>query len=202
MAKARFDIPTQLPAGLTRPIQAGVDVTDRVVAIVREALTDMQKRAVAVQKDVSKTVSEIDYQPQALRQQATRAVTARIDALGKEAQGLPVRFQKLVELPVATAETTYDEFVKRGESLVELIRRQPSTTATTESAKTTKAKAKTTGTQAAKTAKTAKKSARSTTKKAAKSPARSSAKATATSAKQTASDAAQATTDAAPKVGD
>jgi hypothetical protein len=202
MAKARFDIPTQLPSTLTRPIQAGVGVTDRVVAVVREALTDMQKRAAAVQKDVQKTVSGLDYQPQALREQATRAMTARIDALGKEAQGLPVRLQKLVDIQVATAETTYDELVKRGETLVGRIRRQPSTAATTKSAKTTTAKAKTTRTQATKTAKTAKKSATSTTKKAAKSPARSSAKATATAAKKTASDAAQATTDAAQKLGD
>jgi hypothetical protein len=49
MAKAKFDIPTQLPSTLTRPIQAGVGVTDRVVAVVREALTDMQKRAAAAQ---------------------------------------------------------------------------------------------------------------------------------------------------------
>jgi membrane protein involved in colicin uptake len=129
-------------------------------------------------------------------------MTARIDALGKEAQGLPVRLQKLVDVQVATAESTYDELVKRGETLVDRIRRQPSTTAATESAKTTKAKAKTTRTQATKAAKTAKKSATSTSKKAAKSPARSSAKATATAAKKTASDAAQATTDAAQKIGD
>jgi len=220
MAKARFDIPAQLPASVARPIHAGIGVTDRMVAVVRVVLADVQKRAAEVQKDVQKTVSGIDYQPQALRQQATQAVTARVDALGKdaragrravekrvagvqaEAKDLPVRLQKLVDGQVASAGSTFDGLVKRGETLVVRIRRQPSTTATTTSAKTTKAKAKTTRTQAAKTAKTAKKSTTRTTKKAAKSPARSSAKATATAAKKTASNAAQATTDAAQKLGD
>lgn len=220
MAKARFDIPAQLPASVARPIHAGIGVTDRMVAVLRVVLADMQKRAAEVQKDVQKTVSGIDYQPQALRQQATQAVTARVDALGKdaragrrvvekrladvqaEAKGLPVRLQKLVDDQVATAGSTFDGLAKRGETLVVRIRRQPSTTATTESAKTTTAKAKTTRTQATKTATTAKKSATRTTKKAAKSPARSGAKATATAAKKTASNAAQATTDAAQKLGD
>jgi hypothetical protein len=220
MARTRLDIPTKLPAGVTRPIYAGVGVTDRVVAVVREAVADVQKRAVAVQKDVQKTVSGFDYQPHALREQAGQAVTAGVGALGKDAQarrraveqrvsglqteakGIPTKLQKLVDDQVATAGVTFDELVKRGETLVGRIRRQPSTTATTASAKTTTAKAKTTRTQSADIAKTAEKSASRTTKKAAKSPARSSAKATATAAKETASNAAQATTDAAQKVGD
>jgi hypothetical protein len=235
VAKARFDIPTQLPAGVTRPIYAGVGVTDRVVEVVREAVADVQKRALAVQKDVQKTVSGFDYQPQALREQASQVVTAGVDALGKDAQarrraaeqrvaglqteakGIPTRLQELVDDQVATAAVTYDELVKRGETLVGRIRRQPSTSATTASAKTTKAKAKTTRTQATKTAKTAQKStARATrktaktaqkstartTRKAAKSPARSSAKASTTSARKTANTAARATAEAAQKVGD
>ena len=219
MAKARFDIPTQLPVAVTRPVYAGVGVTDRVVEALRDAIADAQKRALAVQQDVQKTVSSLDRQPQALRQQATQAVTARVDALGKdaragrrvvekrladvqaEAKGLPVRLQKLVDDQVATAGSTFDGLAKRGETLVVRIRRQPSTTATTESAKTTTAKAKTTRTQATKTATTAKKSATRTTKKAAKSPARSSAKATATAAKKTATNAVDAASDAASKVG-
>jgi heparin binding hemagglutinin HbhA len=176
MAKARFDIPTQIPTAVTRPLYAGVGVTDRVVEAVRETVADVQKRAVAVQQDVTKTVAGLDYQPQALRRQATQV-----------------------------AGDTLQQLVERGESLVGRIRRQSATTATVESAKTTTAKAKTTRTQATKTATAAKKSARTTasrtTKKAAKSPARSSAKATATSAKKTASSAARATKDAGAKVG-
>jgi len=150
MAKAKLDIPTQLNAGVVRPLYAGVGVTDRVVEVVREALTDVQKRALAVQKDVQKTVSGLDYEPRALRQQATQAVTARVDALGKDARArrraveqrvagfqvdardLPVRLQKLVDDQVATAGVTFDELVRRGETLVDRIRRQPSSRATAE----------------------------------------------------------------------
>ena len=220
MAKARFDIPAQLPTGVTRPLYAGIGVTDRVVEVVREAVADVQKRAEAVQKDVAKTVSGLEHRPQALRDQAAQVVTSRVDSFGKDAQArrraveqrvaalqadakdLPVRLQKLVDDQVATAGVAFDEMVKRGETLVGRVRRQPSTTAASSSAKTTTAKAKTTRTQAAKTATTAKKSAARTTKKAATSPARSSAKATATSARKTARSAARAAGDAAAKVGD
>jgi len=220
MAKARFDIPSQLPAGVTRSIYAGVGVTDRVAEVVRDAVADVQKRAVAVQNDVQKTVSGLEYRPQALREQATQVVTSRLDALGKDAQSgrrileqrvaglqaeakdLPTRLQKLVDDQVATAGLTYDELVKRGEVLIGRIRRQPSTTAATSSAKTTTAKAKTTRTQATKTARTAQKSTTRTAKKVAKSPARSSAKATVTSARTTADNATRAAAEAAQKVGD
>ena len=196
--RAKLDIPTQLPERMTRPLYAGVGATDRVVEIVRTAAADLQARAVAIQKQVS----DLEYQPQALRRQATEAMTARVDVLQSEAKDLPVRLQKLVDDQVATAGVTFDDLVKRGETLVGRIRRQPSTAATTSSAKTTTAKAKTTRTQASKTASTAKKSASRTTKKAAKSPARSSAKATSTAARKTAANATQAAADAAKKVGD
>jgi len=217
MAKARFDIPTQLPEAVARPVYAGVGATDRAIEAVRSAVADVQKRALAVQQDVSKTVSDLDYQPQALREQATRALTERVDTIGKDAQArrkaveqrlaelqteareLPVRLQKLVDEQVAGAVETYDELVRRGETLVGRIRRQPATQEATAAAATTAAKAKTTRTQATKTAQ---KSASTAKRTARKSPASSSAKATATSAKKTAGSAAAATTDAASKVGD
>jgi len=217
MAKARFDIPTQLPEAVARPVYAGVGATDRAIEAVRSAVADVQKRALAVQQDVSKTVSDLDYQPQALREQATRALTERVDTIGKDAQArrkavehrlaelqteareLPVRLQKLVDEQVAGAVETYDELVRRGETLVGRIRRQPATQEANAAAATTAAKAKTTRTQATKTAQ---KSASTAKKTARKSPASSSAKATATSAKKTAGSAAAATTDAASKVGD
>jgi heparin binding hemagglutinin HbhA len=221
MAQAKFDIPSHVPVVVARPIYAGVGATDRVVEIVREvvrgALADVQKRALAAQEDVQKTVAGIDYQPQALREQATRAVSARVGSFGKdalagrravenrvagfqtEAKNLPVRLQKVVDDQVTTAGDTYEDFVRRGETLVGRIRHQQSTREAGASAKTTKAKAKTTRTQATKTAK---KSASTAKKTARTSPAKSSAKATATSAEETATSAAQTTTDAASNVGD
>jgi heparin binding hemagglutinin HbhA len=217
MAKAPFDISTQLPDALTRSLYAGVGVTDRVVEIVREAVADVQKRVHAAQQDIQKTVGALDYQPHALREQATRAVSASVDTLGKdaearrralehslgglqsEAKNVPVRLQQLVEGQVATAGDTYDELVRRGETVVGRIRRQPPTQETTASARTTVAKARTTRTQGTSAAKD---SASTVKKTARKSPASSSAKATGTSAKKTATGAAKATTDAAAKLGD
>ncbi|WP_151084293.1 hypothetical protein [Nocardioides cynanchi] len=203
MAKTKFDITNQIPEAATRPLYAGVGVTDRVVEAVRDYVADMQKRVTVVQKSVA------DFQVESLTKnlgkdaQARRTqIEKRVAELQAEALALPTRLQKLVDEQVATAGDTYAELVKRGETLVGRIRRQQSTQATVSSAKTTSAKAKTTKTQAAKTAATAKKSASRTTAKAKKSPARSSAKATRTSATTTASNAAKAVGDAAAKVGD
>ena len=57
MAKAKFDIKTEA----TRPIYAYVGVTDRAVEAVRESVSDVQNR-----------VSDIDFEPKALRTQADR----------------------------------------------------------------------------------------------------------------------------------
>jgi heparin binding hemagglutinin HbhA len=196
--RAKLDLPSQLPQRVIRPLYAGVGATDRVVEVVRTAAADFQARAIALQKQVS----ELDYEPQALRRQATAAVADRVDGLQSDAKDLPVRLQKLVDDGVTTAGVAFDGLVKRGETLVGRIRRQPSTAATASSAQTTVAKARTTRTQASKTAASAKTSASRTTKKAAKSPARSSAKATSTTARATAANATQAAADAAKKVGD
>lgn len=222
MAKAKFDIKTEA----TRPIYAGVGVTDLAVARVREYVADVQERFAGVQT----LVRDLDFEPKALRDQAVTVMSAQVDALSREAKtrraaiearvadlqedaiALPARLQTVVNENVATAVGTYDDLVKRGETLVARIRRQQSTKATASAAKTTSAKAKTTQTQATKatksTAKTttsnAKSTARKTTAAAKKSSTapRSSAKATTTSAKKTASNAARATSDAASKVGD
>ena len=120
MVKAKFDIPNQLPTSVARPLYAGVGATDRVVEVVREAVADVQERARAFQK----TVTGLDYQPQALREQATHAVTAGVDVIGKDAQARRHALEQRVADQVATAESTYDDLVKLGETLVGRIRRQ------------------------------------------------------------------------------
>jgi len=205
MAKAKFEIPTQIPAAATRPIYAGVGMTDLVVEAVRDYVADLQKRLDEVQKNVA----GLEVKPEVLRTRANKAVSERFESLNKdtqarrkvvekrvaelqtEVQALPTRLQKLVDAQVATAGDTYTDLVKRGESLVVRIRRQESTQDAEVAAKTTVTKARTTTTQAKKT-----------TAKARKSPAKSSAKATATAAKKTASTTAKAVTDAAEKIGD
>lgn len=179
MARAKFDIRTEA----SRPIYAGVGVTDLAVGLVRDCVADVQKRLAGVQKDVQTRVSSVELQPKALRDQAVTAVSAR----------------------VATATETYADLAERGETLVERIRKQPSTTAAVSSARTTSAKAKTTRTQATQATKaTATRTATkaSTTAKKSSGAPRSSAKATTTAAKRSASNAASAATDGAAKVGD
>jgi heparin binding hemagglutinin HbhA len=209
MAKAKFDIPTQIPPVAARPLYAGVGVTDLVVETVRDYVADVQKRL----DDVQKSVSGLETKPEVLRDRASKAVADTIDTLNKDAQArrrmieqrvselqsevqtFPTRLQKLVDAQVATAGDTYADLVKRGESLVGRIRRQQSTQDAEAAAKTTVTKAKTTRTQATK-------SVKKTTTKARRSPAKSSAKATGTAAKKTASSATQAVVDAAEKIGD
>jgi heparin binding hemagglutinin HbhA len=214
---AKLDLPAQLPEGVARPLYAGVGVTDRIVEAMREYFSVLQTRAIAVQKDVQKTAAEIDYSPQALREQATKVVTTRVENLNSDAQAgrkafekrvavfqadakaLPTRLQQLFDGQVGTAGDTYDEMVKRGETLVGRILGQQTTQAAAASAKTTVAKAKTTKTQATKTAK---KSASSAKKTAKKSAAPSSAKATATAAENTVTEGAKAASEGAEKIGD
>ena len=225
MANAKFDIRTEA----TRPLYAGVGVTDLAVERVREFVADMQKRFEGVQKDVQTRINGFDFEPKALRKQATTAVNERVDALSKEAKArraaiearvnelqadakeLPTRVQHVLDENVTTVTDAYADLAKRGEVLVGRIRRQPSTKATVSSAKTTSANGKTTRIQATKatptTATTAKKTSYKTSKKKSRSRGefdgrKSSAKATATAGKHAAENAVQATTEAAKKVGD
>lgn len=215
MAKTKFESKFPLGATATRPLYAYVGATDLAVEIVRDYVAEFQKLVAGVQKDVA----DLDYQPQALRDQATKVVSARVDALSKdakarrsaieqrvtelqaEAKAIPAKVQKLVDENVETAGDTYTDLIKRGESLVGRIRRQQSTQDTVATAKTTVAKAKTTKTQATKTA-AAKKTAAKRAGTAKKRATRSSAKATVTSARKTAANATKAATQAAEKVGD
>ncbi|MDN4162479.1 hypothetical protein [Nocardioides abyssi] len=232
MAKTTFDIKTldikaladfEIPAAAKRPLYAGVGATDLVVGYVRDYAADVQKRFVATQETVQKTVADLDLEPKALRDQALVAVNARVEALSKdakarraavearvaelqgEARALPTRLQKTVDDNVVIVSDTYADLAKRGEQLLARIRRQEETQATAAAAKTTVSKAKTTQTQSAKatrtTARKTTNTAKRTVKKTTAAP-KSSAKGTATAAKKTATSASKATTAAAKKVGD
>lgn len=193
MAKAKFDLKTEA----TRTLHAGVGVTDLAVEIVRDAVTGVQKR-------ITQTVTGFDYQPQALRAQATKVAAARREAFEKRVIELQQDAKSAYAANLSTATETYGDLVKRGQSLVGRIRNQESTKETVKSAKTTTAKAKTTATQTRKVAtatKSTAKRATSATKKRATT-ARSSAKATVTAATKTAVNATSAAVDAAVKVGD
>ena len=200
MATAKIDLKNlELPSAARTPLYAGVGATDLAVERVREIVADVQKRLVGAQKDVQTRVADAQKNvrdPKGLRDQLAKdapdrraAVEARVAELRKDARE-----------QVGTVTGTYVDLAKRGEDLVNRVRKQEATKATKSSAKTTTAKAKTTQTQGTKSAKKTTKKATSTAKKSS-GPARSSAKATTTSAKKTASNATKATQDAASKVG-
>ena len=169
MAKAKIDIRTEA----TRPLYAGVGVTDLAVELVREYVADVQKRFAGVQKDVQARFSDLELEPKALREQAVTVVSSRVDALSKDAkarraavEARVAELQSALNENVSTVGDTYADLAKRGEGLVGRIRRQESTKATVSSAKSTTAKAKTTKTQAGKATKTTKTAAKKTAKKA------------------------------------
>ena len=177
----------------TKPLYAGVGVTDLAVERVRDYVTVAQKR-----------VTGVDLEPKALRAQARARRTAiekRVSELQSDAKTLPTKVQAFVDENLSTVGDAYGDLINRGESLVTRIRKQESTKATVSSAKTTSAKAKTTKTQAAKATKSTAKKATTTAKKKSAAP-KSSAKATTTSATKTATSATQAVVDATQKVGD
>jgi hypothetical protein len=219
-SRATFDLRN------ARPFYAYVGATDLAVETLRDYLADVQKTVTGVQKDVSKTVADLDAK--ALREQAVTVVTARVESLQKDAkarrvevekrlaelrkdaEGLPARVQKNVDANVAVLADAYGDLVKRGQSLVGRIRRQAATQEAVKDARTTVSKAKATRTSATKAAQatpvreTAKKATKkaATTAKKRTATTRSNAKATVTAAKKTAQATAKAVTDAAEKVGD
>jgi hypothetical protein len=177
MAKAKFDIKTEAQRGL----HAYVGAADLAIETVKEYVSEAQKLIEGVQKDAQKRLAEVqksvkgfEFQPKAVRSQATTVVSARVDELSKEAKARRTAIEKRVVELQDDATETYGDLVKRGETVVKNFRRKPATKQTVSNAKTTVAKAKTTQTQAK------------------KSPAKKSAKATGTAAKKTTKSAAKA----------
>ena len=200
MATAKFDILSNpIATEAIKPVFASVGATDLAVEKVRDAVADVRKlvldvqkdlveRVAGVQKDINTVVADVR---KADAKKVRAAIEARVAELQGEAKTYPAKVQSLVDDNVANASETYADLVKRGETLVGRIRTQESTQETVKSA------AKTTAAAKKSAATTAKKKA---TKKAATTNA--SAKATATAAKKTAATAAKAVVDAAEKVGD
>ena len=149
MAKAKIDITAVDLKVATKPLYAGVGVTDLAVEAVRDYVADVQKKVTGYQKDVQarvadvqKNVRDFDFEPKALRNQAVTVVSSRVDALAadakarraaiearvadlqSDAKAYPAKVQSTVETNVSTATETYGELVKRGEALVTRIRKQ------------------------------------------------------------------------------
>jgi len=141
MAKAKFDIKSEAARGL----HAGVGAADLAIETVKEYVVEAQKRFEGYQKDAQKALgsaqkSARDFDPKALRSQATTVVTARVDELSKDAKArraaiekrvaeLQDDAQKFVVGNVETASGTYADLAKRGEKVVKRIRKETSAVA-------------------------------------------------------------------------
>ena len=143
MTKVKFDIKTEAQRGL----HAGVGAADLAFETVKEYVAEAQKRIEAAQKDAQKaltsaqkSVTGFEFQPKALRSQATTVVSARVDELSKDAKArraaiekrvaeLQNDAQKFVVGNVETASGTYADLAKRGEKVVKRIRKETSAVA-------------------------------------------------------------------------
>jgi len=177
MANAKFDIKSEA----TRGLYAGAGVVDLAVEAVKEYVAEVQR-----------TFAEFELEDLSKEAKARRdQIEKRVVELQDEAQKLPTLVQTLVNENVETATESYDDLVKRGETVVRRFRNQPAAKQTVANAKTTIAKAKTTRTQGTKAAKSANVSVtKPSSNKTAT--AKSSAKATGTAAKKTVRSAAKA----------
>jgi hypothetical protein len=147
MAKAKFDIAAfDFKGGAQKGLHAGVGAADLAIETVKEYVSETQKRAQkrfeAAQKDAQKaltsaqeSVKGFEFQPKALRSQATTVVSSRVDELSKDAKArrtaiekrvvdLQTEAQKFVAENVETATGTYEQLAKRGEKVVKRIRKE------------------------------------------------------------------------------
>ena len=146
MAKAKFDIKTEATKGL----HAGVGAADLAVETVKAFAADTQKKAQKrfedVSKDAQKTFADVqksvkgfDFEPKALRSQATTVITSRREELTKEAAtrrdliekrvaALQADATKFVTTNVETATETYETLAKRGEQVVKGLRKDTAKT--------------------------------------------------------------------------
>ena len=144
MAKTKFDIKSEAYRGL----HAGVGAADLAIETVRDYVSEAQKKAQqrfeAVQKDAQKAITTaqksvkgFEFQPKALRTQATTVVSGRVDELSKDAKArrtaiekrvadLQNDAQKFVTGNVETATSTYTDLAKRGEKVVKRLRKETS----------------------------------------------------------------------------
>jgi heparin binding hemagglutinin HbhA len=195
------------------PVYAVIGAGDLAVEKIRELGTDVQERSAKID------LTKVDLEPRQLRADIEAVAKHRADEVRAAQLKAQQRAEEVFNEVVATATTTYDSLAGRGKSLVDRIRRQPSTQAAKRSASTTQSQAKAASTTAKKnasstsstakrsasnTASTAKRNASSTSSTAKKgaSQTRSRAKGASTSARKTAESAGTATSQAAKKVGD
>jgi heparin binding hemagglutinin HbhA len=139
MAKAKFDI-KDIKTEAQKGLHAGVGAADlwieTVIEYVSEAQKKAQKRLEAAQKDAQKaittarkSVKDLEFQPQALRSQASTVLNARVGELSKDAKARREAIEKRVIVLRGDATETFGDLVKRGETVVNRLRKQTASVA-------------------------------------------------------------------------
>ena len=128
----KVDIKTEATKGL----HAGVGAADLAFETVKEYVAEAQKRFGGVQKDAQKaltsaqkSVKDFEFQPKALRSQATTVLNARVGELSKDAKARRTAIEKRVAGLQGDATETYEGLAKRGETVVKRFRKQTSSVA-------------------------------------------------------------------------
>jgi hypothetical protein len=134
---AKFDIKTiDFKSEAQRGLHAGVGAADRALEVVKEYVAEAQKRFDDYQKDAQKvftsaqrSVKELEIRPKELRSQATTVLHTRVEGLSKDAKARRTAIEKRVVDLQGDATETFEDFVKRGETVVKRLRKQSASVA-------------------------------------------------------------------------
>ena len=118
---AQFDFKSEAQRGL----HAGVGAADLAIEAVLQYVADAQKALTSAQK----SVKDLELQPQALRSQATTVLNARVGELSKDAKARREAIEKRVIVLQGDATETFGDLVKRGETVVNRLRKQTASVA-------------------------------------------------------------------------
>ena len=150
----KFDIKTEATKGL----HAGVGAADLAFETVKEYVAEAQKWFEGHQKDAQKlfegyqkdaqklfegyqkdaqkaftsaqkSVKDFEFEPKALRSQATTVFNARVEGLSKDAKARRTAIERRVTELQGDATETYEDLAKRGETIVKRLRKQTSSVA-------------------------------------------------------------------------
>jgi hypothetical protein len=133
---AGFDLKSEAQRGL----HAGVGAADLAFETVKEYVAEAQKRFEGYQKDAQKafttaqkkaqkSVKDFEFEPKALRSQATSVFSSRVEELSKDAKARRTAVEKRVAELQGDATKTYEDLAKRGETVVKRLRKQTASVA-------------------------------------------------------------------------
>jgi heparin binding hemagglutinin HbhA len=133
----KFDIAAiDFKGEATKGLHAGVGAADLAFETVKEYVAEAQKRFEGVQKDAQKaftsaqkSVKGFEFEPKALRSQATTVLNARVEELSKDAKARRTAIEKRVGELQGDATETYEGLAKRGETVVKRFRKQTASVA-------------------------------------------------------------------------